>query len=428
MESLLGTKYEWFTHAKTGDKVPRTKAFFVPQNLHSIIDVVTPTTVLYHNIAPELQAQQFSSAATDLTSPAFIRQKYNVDYKGKGSQTVGTTGLLGIGASHPDYAAFNRQFAPGTADFKDVSVNGGSNDGDGSKLEGNLDTQYMGSLSSPNPSQYLSLAPTGSDLTSFDDALVAFGNYLNANSNPPTSVSTSYGSEENGVDPSYLDRICNEFMKAGSRGISVFFSSGDDGVGGGESSCSSSYVPTWPASCPYITSVGGTEFDSTGREVVANFAQYTNNQITSPGGGYSDHFSAPDYNTAVTSAYANSLSGTQQSYFNKGGRGYPDISLVSVKYQIVVNGGNSQVVGTSASSPSIAALVGQLNDYRHSNGKPNLGFINPLLYSGKVDAALRDVTSGNNFGCDKNGFPAKKGWDAASGLGSFDFGKLRSLI
>ncbi|KAM3430033.1 hypothetical protein NHJ13734_007916 [Beauveria thailandica] len=428
MESLLGTKYEWFVHVETGEKVPRTKEFSVPQNLHSLIDVVTPTTVLYHNINPHTHDGALSAAADGATSPASIKSAYNVDYKGTGNTLVASTGFLGVGASHTDYLSFGRQFSPGLKDFKDVSVNGGSNSGDGSQLEGNLDTQYIGALASPNPSEYLAHAPEGSDNGSFDDALTALGNYLNSASSPPSAVSTSYGGEEDGVDAGYLDRICNEFMKAGSRGVSIFFSSGDDGVGGnGESSCQNGYYPTWPASCPYVTTVGGTEFDSSGREVVANFQQYSP-QITSPGGGYSNHFPAPSYNKNVTTAYASSLSAAQQQRLNASGRGYPDISLVSVKFQINVNGKVEQVVGTSASSPSVAGLVGLLNDYRKSQGKSTLGFINPLLYSGKVNTALRDVTSGANFGCDSAGLPAKKGWDAASGLGSFDFGKLRALI
>lgn len=218
-------------------------------------------------------------------------------------------------------------------------------------------------------------------------------------------------------------------MKAGSRGVSVFFSSGDHGVAGnGEPSCGSGYYSTWPASCPYITAVGGTEFDSSNREVVADFGRYTNGQLTSSGGGYSEYFTAPSYNKAITSAYAKSLPASQQRLFDSSHRGYPDISLVSVNFPIIVGGKAESVVGTSASSPSVAGLFGVLNDYRQTQGKPALGFINPLLYSGKVDAALRDVTSGSNYGCNNDGYPAKKGWDAATGLGSFDFGKLRSLI
>lgn len=227
-----------------------------------------------------------------------------------------------------------------------------------------------------------------------------------------------------------MDRICNEFMKAGCRGVSVIFSSGDYGVGGnGEPSCSDGYYGQWPATCPYITSVGGTDFNSLNKEVVANFSQYTGpGHSISPGGGFSEHFPAPAYSKRATTAYAQSLSKSQQRFFNAANRGYPDISIVSVKYLTHINGQVAPAVGTSAAAPSVAGLVSLLNDHRHAKGRPALGFLNPLLYSNRAKTAIRDVTSGSNVGCDSDGFPAKKGWDAASGLGSFDFGKLRSLV
>ena len=188
LESLLGSKYEWYTHLQTGVTVPRTTEFSVPENLHSLIDVVTPTTAFYHNLSPQAQGQ---AAAAQLSTPAFIRSAYNVDYNSTGSQIVASTGLIGVGASHEDYAQFGQRYANGLDDFKDVSVNGGHNSGDGSQLEGNLDTQYIGALSYPNKNEYLASAPEGSDFPSFNDALLGIATYLNSNSNPPSVVSTS---------------------------------------------------------------------------------------------------------------------------------------------------------------------------------------------------------------------------------------------
>lgn len=189
MEKLLGAKYEWFTHGPTGLKVPRTTKYSVPQSLHDMIDLVTPTTAFYHNLSPNVHSN--GAAAGNLVSPSSIRSSYNVDYNSTGSQLVGTTGFIGVGASHDDFAAFGKQFVPGLKDFKDVSVNGGENSGDGSQLEGNLDTQYAGGVGHPNPSEYLATAPTGSDDQSFNDALSALGSYLNSQENPPSVVSTS---------------------------------------------------------------------------------------------------------------------------------------------------------------------------------------------------------------------------------------------
>ena len=51
------------------------------------------------------------------------------------------------------------------------------------------------------------------------------------------------------------------------------------------------------------------------------------------------------------------------------------------RFQVVAGGRVESVGGTSASSPTFAAIVALLNDVRISNGKPPLGFLNPALYS-----------------------------------------------
>jgi hypothetical protein len=112
-----------------------------------------------------------------------------------------------------------------------------------------------------------------------------------------------------------------------------------------------------------------------------------------------------------------------------GGRGTPDISAQALNHPIILNGAEILVNGTSASTPMsfsffvlilehpadlqcqvVAAIISLLNDYRISNGKPTLGFLNPWLYSW-VLPGLNDVTSGSNPGCNTRGFPATTGWD-----------------
>jgi tripeptidyl-peptidase-1 len=89
-------------------------------------------------------------------------------------------------------------------------------------------------------------------------------------------------------------------MKTGSRGISMFFSSGDFGFGGnGESDCSDGYYALLPASCPYITSVGATQFVN-GGEQAATFKRGG-----STGGGFSYYFSTPSYQSLDTKNYIN---------------------------------------------------------------------------------------------------------------------------
>ena len=63
------------------------------------------------------------------------------------------------------------------------------------------------------------------------------------------------------------------------------------------------------------------------------------------------------------------------------GHAVPDVSAMGEFFQVVVGGSIESVGGTSASSPTFAAIVALLNDERIAAGKPTLGFLNPLLYS-----------------------------------------------
>ncbi|KAI0308406.1 peptidase S8/S53 domain-containing protein, partial [Amylostereum chailletii] len=108
-------------------------------------------------------------------------------------------------------------------------------------------------------------------------------------------------------------------------------------------------------------------------------------------------------------------------------RAYPDVSAQAQGFQVVIGGSVSSVGGTSASSPTVAGVISLLNDFRLSQGKSSLGFLNPLLYSSAF-AGFNDITSGTNPGCNTNGFTAVAGWDPVTGFGSPNFGKLQSLV
>lgn len=66
----------------------------------------------------------------------------------------------------------------------------------------------------------------------------------------PRVFSTSYGEDENFVAADYADRINVEFMKAGARGITLLFSSGDTGAAAVDppTGCpTKKFTPKWPA-------------------------------------------------------------------------------------------------------------------------------------------------------------------------------------
>jgi len=95
--------------------------------------------------------------------------------------------------------------------------------------------------------------------------------------------------------------------------------------------------------------------------------------------------------------------------FSPLGRGVPDIAAQGSNFATVTGGKNLRVYGTSVSAPLVASIVSQLNDARLAKGLPNLGFLNPLIYSVWAGTkALNDVTIGSNPSCNTTGFPAEK--------------------
>jgi tripeptidyl-peptidase I len=86
---------------------------------------------------------------------------------------------------------------------------------------------------------------------------------------PANIISISYYYNEANLTPAYTARQCMEFAKLGLMGITVLFSSGDNGVAGIINACLNSdgsqsangqlFNPSFPGTCPYVTSVGATQ-------------------------------------------------------------------------------------------------------------------------------------------------------------------------
>jgi kumamolisin len=87
--------------------------------------------------------------------------------------------------------------------------------------------------------------------------------------------------------------------------------------------------------------------------------------------------------------------------------------MTADNYRTRVHGQDQPSGGTSAVTPLMACLVARLNQ---AIGR-NLGFVNPLLYANPQ--AFIDVTLGTNgIARTVEGYPATKGWDACTGLGT----------
>lgn len=263
---------------------------------------------------------------------------------------------------------------------------------------------------------------------------------------PPKVISISYGSAEADLPISYQRRQCTEFMKLGTMGVSVVVASGDSGMAGrgGDptpSNCLGSdgkiFAPDFPASCPYLTAVGATEIPS-GSEPGDHKEQAVTRYPS--GGGFSNIYKAPDYQTRAIVDYFtkakpsypyyksvdNSSFGENNGIYNRIGRGYPDVAAIGDRVIIYNRGFPTLIGGTSASAPVFAGILTRINEERLAAGKSTVGFVNPVLYA--HPQAFFDVTQGTNAGCKTQGFSAAEGWDPVTGLGTPNYAALLKIF
>ncbi|KAF9564221.1 subtilisin-like protein [Agrocybe pediades] len=451
-ESMLNTKYNIYEHGPSGDQVLRTLSYSLPQELHAHVDVVSPTTYfgtlksmkktsfLQPNIkpisdevaalVPGSDATVPSSCSTTIT-PTCLRDLYNTSTylpAATGTNKLGVAGYLEEFANLADLQTFFKKFrtdAVGSS-FSIVQVNGGGNDQTDPGVEANLDIQYTTGISFPTPNIYYStggsppFTPDSQTPTNTNEPYLDFLTFLLAQKTIPQTLTTSYGDDEQTVPLDYATKVCNMLATLGSLGTTVFYSSGDDGVGGGDCKTNNGkntvqFQPAFPASCPFVTTVGATT--RINPEVAISFS----------GGGFSNYFGTPSYQSTAVNSFLTRLGTKNAGLFNKTGRAYPDVSAQGQGFQVVIGGTTQSVAGTSASSPTVAGVFSLLNDFRISQGKAPLGFINPLIYS-TASSGFTDITSGSNPGCGTNGFPAGKGWDPVTGLGTPNFLALQKLV
>jgi len=234
----------------------------------------------------------------------------------------------------------------------------------------------------------------------------------------PQTITTTFGADERDMPQVLAYRICYLFAQLGVRGVSVLVASGDDGVGLGnckDRSGNVRFIPTFPASCPFVTSVGGTK-------------KYEPEEAAElSGGGFSDYFPRETYQDDAVAGFLRNLGNKYEGLYNPKGRAFPDIAAQALSFEIVNNRQPVLWTGTSCAAPTVASIISLLNDYRIFKGKKPLGWLNPWLYS-RAFAGLNDITLGSNPGCETEGFSASVGWDPVTGLGTPDFDRLEEII
>jgi tripeptidyl-peptidase-1 len=433
---LFNIEFHHYVHINGKTVDTAVGPYSVPVQLSDKIDFISGIIGFPDIDTPKYRRNLSIDADKDIT-PEVIRARYNVSAKTVGKNKKNAHAVAEFQAQYyspSDLKEFWRKyvtFAPEQTVEKVI----GFNDPDTPGIEASLDIEYIMGVSPGVTTWFYSMKQFNfwSDLTKWVGE-------LNNESTVPWVHSVSYGSQGDYPSVAYRDRLNTEFQKVGTRGVSIVFASGDDGAGcegAGEASsaqkgCDCTFYPSFPATCPYVTSVGATKFISgnSGPEAAVS--------LFKSGGGFSQAFPTQSYQSSDIKAYLKSgVTLPASCSFNASGRGTPDVAALGDEYFQVVNGGSTiPVGGTSASSPSFAAIITLLNDLRLDNGKSTLGFLNPFLYktaSNNPDAFF-DVTEGNNknsFCCksgQEDGFLCAAGWDPVTGLGTPNYDVLKNLV
>ena len=414
-----------------------TGAVHIPEEMTDCVEAVlgldnrpiaTPKIVVNPNAA--------ASTAGTFTPPQ-VAQVYNFPTAGNGAgQTIGII-ELGGGYKPADITNYFQSLGLTAPTVTDVLLDGGTNDpttpdsADGEVL---LDIEVAGGVA---PGAKLVVYFTTNTDQGFQDAI---STAIHDTTNNPSVISISWGGPESSWSQTAINSMDSTCEGAAALGITITVASGDSGSSDGGTGDNVDF----PASSPNVLACGGTALTASNgqrkSEVVWN-DQASGGGAT--GGGVSTVFPLPSWqaNAGVpvpadeeASASATVEGHAARKHHKKktgsghgssggatgsgtgtaattGGRGVPDVSgdaSPASGYNILVDGTQEVVGGTSAVAPLWAGLIALLNQQL---GK-NVGFLNPQIYA-LGEGPFYDITSGNN-----GDYSAGTGWDACTGLGS----------
>ena len=381
MKSVLGLEYS--ASAGTGNVYPDILYSSVPNQFGS-----SPSYYLPQQIA---SAYDFNWA-------------YNHNIKGNGT-TIGIVDAYGDPNIAYDLGAFDNVTGLPPANLKIVYVNSSTHSGFNNSwaIETATDVEWAHAMA-PYAKIVLLLADSSSFRAMQNAVEYAVNNKLS------DILSFSWGSPESGVANSTLSSFNLALQGATDEGISVFAASGDYGA----YDQTNSPTVNFPASSPYVTSVGGTSlYESNGVFSQLAWGGNLSGKSYGSGGGYSSYFSrpywqkAPSLNSSITQ------------------RGVPDVALVAdnnTGVLIISEGRSYKVGGTSIATPMWAAIGSLIDQY---NGR-KMGLLNPLFYQisrtdnyGKV---FTQITSGGN-----GYYSAHSGWNPVTGLGTPNVSELLNV-
>ncbi|EFX05346.1 tripeptidyl peptidase a [Grosmannia clavigera kw1407] len=483
--TLFNASYDFYTHeANAATTKLRTLSYSVPDHVAAHVALVDPGNYFGKTAAfaprrgapapvpasktarsPSLVKARGTSTTIDAAcstsiTPACLKQLYNVgNYTPDASSgsRVGFGSFLNQSALYADVFTYEERNGIAAQNFTVELIANATNDQDkwtASVDEANLDVQNIIGVSHPLPViEYITggSPPFVADIDlpsaaeNQNEPYLPYLSYLLAKSNSelPQAISNSYGDEEDSVPYNYANYTCNLIGMLGLRGITVLHSSGDMGVGAGclaPDNTTVEFNPIYPATCPYVTAVGGTV--NVSPEIAWKGSS----------GGFSKYFPRPSYQDKAVSEYlSDHVNASTVKYYapytNFSGRGFPDVSAHSVSpaYEIIYFDQPGPSGGTSAAAPVWAGIVGLLNDARLRSGKSTLGWLNPLIYT-YGPSVLNDITDGYSVGCNGVNYQtdqyepagagivpgahwnATVGWDPVTGYGTPNFEELKKVV
>lgn len=345
----------------------------------------------------------------DVPEPNTVQTHNPVDLPvvyGASSMPAATNTIVGIiteGSMNPvisDLHTFESANSLPTITPTVVTINGGSSDVS-ETIEWDLDSQVIQAMAGGNVKQMILYAAPTDDAAGYT---LAYNRAVTDNQAKVINVSLGNCEGASQADGSMAsdDQI---FSVGAAQGQTFAVSSGDSGAyqcnANNARAVNGAYgtvlSDAYPASSPYVVSVGGTTLSTSGNTGYAGETVWPYG-----GGGPSLYEPKPEWQNGAVSGSA---------------RGVPDIAFdadPSSSVSIVFNGVTQpESGGTSQAAPTFAGSWARIESLENNS----IGFAAPWLYStaNSAPAMFHDVTSGGN-----GYYSAAVGWDFASGFGSLD--------
>ncbi|KAL0481704.1 tripeptidyl-peptidase I [Acrasis kona] len=409
-ERMLDCKYSRFLHTETGITIMRApNGYSLPDEVAEVVSFVAGVVGFPSLLQNKSTQKQSNRVNVNGITPDVIRSEYNItrdpsSRSGKSTQAVAS--FLQQYFSQSDLDQFLSKYKITSNVPKVIGKNIPSRPG----VEASLDIQYLIAVGENITTTFVYTDGLHEQQEPFLDWVT---NMMDMGDESALVHSISYGEEDKTISLDYQIRVDQEFQKFITTGRTILIASGDSGVGCREGK----FSPVWPGGSPHITAVGATSTADLG--------------VTFSGGGFSNVFAQQEWQKSATDDYFNKyglkVGLPDAKYYNRTGRGYPDVSAFGVNFAVIVNGYSNPVSGTSASAPLFAGVVSLLNDVRLKAGKKPLGFLNPVLYS-KLADGFRDIKRGQNGYDSCPGFYASEKWDPMTGWGTPNVARLAELV